>query len=201
MNLFSQRVFGYAFGIAVSMSFTIALAVIATQGRLTVLSVLLATLLSLGISVVLAALIACYRYPKRWSLSAVRAIMGWVAKRAICASLSHAMTPVECLGIMEIRGYVHLRLGVGSADGIREGFPFRLFESTANQLWGIVEVVNLEENECDCVPVIRVNEVFWTALEDRMRRDTSPPPNVYLVVGLPPPIMKELTDWLLDNWR
>ena len=201
MESFSRRAFWYTFGIAVSMSFAITLAVIVTQDRLTVLSVLLAILLSLGISVVSAALIACYRYPKRWLLSAVRSVMRKTAKRAIGYGLSQAMTPVRCLGIMEREGYVYLRLGIGISDGIREGFPFQVFESTDNQLWGIVEVVSVEEHRCDCIPVLRINEDFWAALERKMKCDTSPPSNVHLIVGYPPPVMLELTDWLLDNWR
>ena len=201
MDLFNTRAFAYTFGIALSIAFPIALAIIVTRDVLSVMCALTAILASLAISASIAALIAVYRLPLRWVIGTYRAVMRRLAKRAIRSSVSQAMTPVECLGIMETRGYVHLRLGIGSADGIREGFPFQLFESTANQLWGIVEVDNVEENQCDCVPLIRVNEEFWTALEDRMGIDTSPPPNVYLVVGFPPPVTKEFTDWLLDNWR
>ena len=201
MKLFSVKAFLYTFGIVSSMSFSIGLSVLATQGAITTPSVIVVVLASLGTSSVISTLIASYKLPLRWARWVYRSVMRRLAKRAIRSSLSQAMTPVSCLGIMETGGYVYLRLGIGSADGIRERFPFQLFESTANQLWGILEVVTVEENQCDCVPVIRVNEEFWTALENRMRSDTSPPPNVHLVVGLPPPIMKELSDWLLDNWR
>ena len=201
MNLFDRKVFRYIFAIVLALWLFAASVVIARYDAFSVESLLLSVSLGLCSSVVLAALVACYRYPKLWLVASLRSTMRRVAKKAIRSSLSQAMTPVSCLGIMETGGYVYLRLGIGSADGIRKGFPFQLFESTANQLWGIVEVVNVETNQCDCVPVIRVNEEFWTDLENRMRKDTSPPPNVHLVIGLPPPIMKELSDWLWDNWR
>ena len=201
MNLFSQRVFGYAFGIALSVAFAIALAIIVAQGVLSVLSVLVAILASLAISAAIAALIAGYRLPLRWGNGAYRAVMRRLAKKAIRASVSQAMTPVECLGIMEREGYVYLRLAIGSADGIAQGFPFQLLESTDNQLWGIVEVVNVEEHQCDCIPSVRLNEQFWASLESSMWHNTSPPPNVHLIVGYPPPIFEDMTVWLLDNWR
>lgn len=199
--LFNRKVFGYTFGVTLSIAFAVALAIVVTRDALSVLSVVLAVLASLVISTAIAALIAGYRLPVRWANGIYRKVMRKLAKRAIRASLSHAMTPVRCLGIMEREGYVYLRLGIGTSDGIREGFPFQLFESTDNQLWGIVEVVNVEEHRCDCIPVLRINEDFWAALESKMKRDTSPPSNVHLIVGYPPPIMAELTDWLLDNWR
>ncbi len=201
MERFSKRVFGYTFGIALSVAFAIALAIIVNRDVFDVSSVLLAVLASLAISAAAAALIAAYGLPMCWVNGGYRGVMRRLAKRAIRASLCQAMTPLRCLGIMEREGYVCLRLGIGSSNGIRVGFPFQLFESTDNQLWGIVQVVSVDEHRCDCIPVFRINEDFWAALESKMKWDTSPPPNVHLVLGYPPPIMEELTDWLLDNWR
>ena len=199
MRLFSTRAFLYTFAIALGLSFAIALAIAATQGTITAPSVLVAVLASVGISAVIAALIAGYRLPVRWTTWAYRAVMRRLAKRAIRSSLTQAMTPIKCLGIMEREGYVQLRLDIGLSSGITEGFSFRLLESTDNRQWGIVEVVNVGDTHSDCIPIVRSNEDFWAALEDRMRYDTSPPSNIHLVIDLPESYM-EWTEWLLDNW-
>lgn len=201
MRLYSKLAFWTAFGIAFSGFLAIALTITNNHGRLTILTVLLVVVSSLVASTALAALIASFRYPIRWCISTYRLIMRILAKKAVRSSLTMSMTPVRCLGIMEREGYVQLRLGIGLSDGIIEGFPFQVLEATDSQLWGIVSVVLAEEYHCDCIPTDRVNESFWAALEGRIKTDTSPPPNVHFIVGYPPPIMKELTDWLLDNWR
>ena len=201
MESFSKRAFRYSFGIAVSMSFAVALAVIAMQDRLTVLSVLLAILLSLVISAVLGALIACYRYPKRWLLSAIRSIMRSVAKRAIRLSLRHAMTRIECSGILEIDGGVALQVLAGTSNGVAKGTRFRAYEATDNQLWGRVEAFNMRDADCDCIPFDRVNREFWGELENRKLYNTEKPPNIYLLLDIQEINLTEQIENLLDNWR
>ena len=199
MKLFSKNVFWTVFGITLSAFLTVSLAVVATRGMLAASNVLMAVLAAVGISVALAALIAGYRLPVRWTTWAYRAVMRRLAKRAIRSSLTQAMTPIKCLGIMEREGYVQLRLDIGLSSGITEGFSFRLLESTDNRQWGMVEVVNVGDTHSDCIPIVRSNEDFWAALEDRMRYDTSSPSNIHLVIDLPESYM-EWTEWLLDNW-
>ena len=200
MESFSGRIFAYTFSIALSIAFAVALAVVVTLDALSILNLLVAILASLAISVAIAVLVAGYGLPLQWVNGAYRAVMRILAKKAIRSSLSQAMTPVECLGIMEREGYVQLRLGIGSSSGISEGFSFQLLESTDNRQWGIVEVLNVGDTYSDCIPIVRSNEDFWAALEDRMRYDTSAPSNIHLVIDLPESYV-EWTEWLLDNWR
>ncbi len=201
MQSFNRRAFWYTFGIAVSMSFAVLLAVIVTQGMFTPLNVLLAIILSSGIAVVSAALIASYRYAIRWSLAAFRSVMRRIAKSAVRASLSHAMTRVGCSGILEIDGGIGLKVQVGKSHGINEGSRFSVYEGTNNERWGGVVAVDVGDCYCDCVPYDRENTVFWEKLEDRMKSDTSPPPHVYLVRDVEETKLIEAISELLDNWR
>ena len=199
MNRFDWRIFAFVFGTAlaiVSLLFGV-VGIIGNRGLPMAVSILLVILAA---AIVSAAVIACYEYPARWFRWTYRAVMRKLAKKAVRASLSQAMTPIECLGIMEREGYVQLRLSIGSSSGITEGFSFRLLESTDSQQWGIVEVVNVGDTHSDCIPIVRSNENFWAALEDRMRYDTSSPSNIHLMIDLPESYM-QWTEWLLDNWR
>ena len=201
MNLFSQRVFGYAFGIALSVAFAVALAIIVARDVLSVLSVLVAILASLAISAAIAALIAGYRLPLRWGNGAYRAVMRRLAKKAIRASLSQAMTPIGCTGILETELGVAIKVQAGQLQGVANGARFNVYESTGNRLWGIIVAIEVRDNDCDCVPYDRVNEEFWAELENRMRTDTSAPPNVHLVLDVLEPGAIDDMMSLLDNWR
>ena len=202
MNLFSKRAFGYTFGIALSIAFAIALAIIVNRDVLSVLSVLVAVLASLGISAVIAALIAGYRLPVRWATWAYRAVMRKLAKRAIRSSLSHAMIPVKCLGIMPKEGTVALRIDYGETNGAKLDMWFNVHDCVNNELWGQVRIAETNEMTSLCVPSNRINEDFWEHLEERMRFDTSPP-NVYLVREIPPQFLESVDELLefLNNWR
>ena len=201
MNLFDRKVFRYIFAIVLALWLFAASVVIARYDAFSVESLLLSVSLGLCSSVVLAALLACYRYPKLWLVASLRSIMRRVAKKAIRLSLSSAMVPVECTGILDIDDEVALQIRVGTSNGITNGQQFNVYESTNNELWGRVVAINVRPFDCDCVPTDRVNIKFWQELERRMRYNTSKPPNVHLVRDLPVTYLTEQVENLLDNWR
>ncbi len=201
MEAFSGRVFGYAFGIALGIAFAVALTLVVAWNALSALSVLVAVLASLGISVAIAALIAGYRLPLVWSTRAYRAVMRRLARRAIRSSIAYAMTRVECLGILEIEGDVAIRVQAGQSQGVKEGTYFNVYEATDNRLWGVVRAVDVRDFDCDCIPYDMINPYFWEELENRVNTDTSKPANVYLVRDLPEAEIISTLAGLLDNWR
>ena len=201
MNLFDRKVFRYIFAIVLALWLFAASVVIARYDAFSVESLLLSLSLGLCSSVVLAALVACYRYPKLWLVASLRSTMRRVAKKAIRLSLSSAMVPVECTGILDIDDEVALQIRVGTSNGITNGQQFNVYESTNNELWGRVVAINVRPFDCDCVPTDRVNIKFWQELERRMRYNTSKPPNVHLVRDLPVTYLTEQVENLLDNWR
>ena len=201
MDQFSTRAFAYAFAIASSIAFAIALAIILTQDVLSILSVLVAVLASIAISAAIAALVAGYGFPLRWTNGAYRTVMRRLAKKAIRSSLSHAMTPIDCTGILETDFGFALRVQAGGLQGITEGSRFNVHESTDNRLWGKVIAVEVRDDDCDCVPYDRVNEEFWVEIESRLRTDTSAPSNVHLIRDALDPGSLDGILRLLDDWR
>ena len=199
MESFSGRVFGYAFGIALGIAFAVALTLVVAWNALSALSVVVAVLASLGISVAIAALIAGYRLPLVWSTRAYRAVMRRLAKRAIRSSIAYVRAPVKCLGIMEREGTVALRIAYGDGDGAKRDILFSVHDFVNHELWGQVKIVEAGESTSLCIPSDIINTDFWEHLEGRMRFDSSPP-GVYLVRVLPPHL-EESVDELLNDWR
>ena len=81
------------------------------------------------------------------------------------------------------------------------GSQFNVYESTDNGLWGIVEVVDVRDFDCDCIPYDRANTFFWEELEHRVKFDTSAPSNVYFVRNIPDSEIADTVEELLDKWR
>ena len=201
MNLFSQRVFGYAFGIALGIAFAVALAAVIYWDAFSILNVFIALVASLAISAVLATLVASYKLPRLYVERVYRAVMRRLAKKAIRSSLSYAMMPIECTGILETDFGFAVRIQAGGLQGVTEGSRFNVHESTDNRLWGKVFAVEVRDNDCDCVPYDRVNEAFWAELESRVRTDTSAPSNVHLVRDTLESGSLDGILRLLDDWR
>ena len=201
MAIFSGGAFGYTFSLVLSLSFAALLTWVGERGTLSLVAIVQIGMASFGIAIFAATFVGFFRLPLRWLRRAYFGVMRMLARRTIYASIAQVMIPVECLGIMEREGYVNLRLKMGSTDGIREGFPFKVLENTGNRLWGTIMAVSVDEYECLCIPISMNNENFWSSLESRMRFDPSPPSHVHFVAGYPSPMMEELIYWLLDNWR
>jgi hypothetical protein len=196
---FSSKVFLYSFATTVSVAVAVTLAVLAIADALSVPNVLVATAAALTGSAALAALLGSYRYPLAAAVRSYRTVMGWLALTAVESSLRHAMTGVDCTGILGRGGTVLLRLAVGTTDRTRVGDEYDVYDTANGALWGRVAVVEADGSTSLAEPVDRVNADFWEHLEERMRFDTSPPA-VYLVKRLPTELL-EMVKAVLDQWR
>ena len=196
---FNRKLFAFSFTVWLAISLYVVSRVDAQSAMFLTVNFVLVVVIVLLASAVLAALMACYRYPIRWLLRLYRSTMRSLAKRAIHASLSYAMIPVRCLGITTREGIVALRINYGAIAGARRSMLFNVHDSVNDELWGQVIIVETGELTSLCVPSNRINGDFWEHLEGRMRFDPSPP-NVYLVRELPPHF-SESVDEFLDNWR
>ena len=183
MEYFNKRLFAGAFTSVTSVSITIALAIIVGRGDFAIADIFIGVILALLVSAVIAALIAAYRLYMRGWVWIYRAATRRLAARAMNSALSHAnRTRIECSGIIEMQGTVALRILAGISQGIQSGDKFNLYEATGNAYWGNVVAVDVRESDCDCLPQDRAKVDFWESLENRMKRDTSKPPNVYLTL-------------------
>lgn len=199
MNRFNTRVFKYTFPIAVGLALTIALVVVVDVSTASGIDISISIILAILSAVVFAGLVASYHLPVRASIWAYRKIMRSLAKRAIRSGLSHAMTQIPCLGILNRNGTVALRIGIGGSDIVGVGTRFNVYDSINDELWGRVEAVEVGDVTSLCEPTDRNNLEFWEHLEARMRFDTSPP-NIYLVLEIPTELM-DVVERLLDSWR
>lgn len=156
---------------------------------------------SLLIAVFFSALVGFYRYFARLVVVVYRAAVRPLAKHAIRSSLRQAVTPMDCVGIMDREGTVHLK--IRSAEGVYagNGSQLRVVEATNGEPWGIIEVVQVTNGDyAICKPVDRQNVEFWQSLERRMKTDTSPPQNIRIVREFPPDFL-EPVEKLLNEWR
>ena len=119
--------------------------------------------------------------------------------RAIRSSLAHAMTPIECLGIMERDGEVGLRIDAEGLPVTAEYTSFNVYDKISGQLRGRVRVVAVEGSVAICVVFHAVNEDFWAHLESRVRYDSTPP-DVYLVWEERSDLA-ELAGQVFNHWR
>ena len=197
MKRFNVKVFLYSLPIAIGIALSVALVAIidvrAASSRTVAATVVLSLLSSGAFSVV----VASYGYvfsAMRWSY---RGVIRTIAKRAIRASLSDALTPIACLGIIDRNGTVALRIAAGRTDGMVPELPLNVYDAVNSTLWGRVKVVEVSDTIAFCEPYDRINPSLWNHLEDRMRTDTSPP-NVFLVPEVP---VLDAVLHLLDNWR
>lgn len=199
MRRFNRKAFLFIFGIASSILFAVGLTIVVNLNLLGFVTVLLAIIFSLLSSFILAALLACYRYPGQLFIWIYRGIMRRLAKRAFRSSLSYAMTRIACLGILEINGGVGLRVDLNAAEISEILWMLNVYDAANNDLWGRVNFVEAQDSSCIYEPLDRTNPEFWEYLEGRMKFDTTAP-SVYLVLE-PPSNLITSVDHLLNAWR
>ena len=150
---------------------------------------------------VLAALIASYRYFTSIALALYRSIVRPLAKHAVRSSLKQAMTPMTCTGILDRNGTVHLKVSLSDSGGIGEDDLLYVQEAVNHDRWGVVSVVEyVEERFVVCTPIDRVNPQFWEHLENRMGFDTTAPDNINLIRAMPTDYQRVVENFL-DDWR
>ena len=199
MKRFNTRVFLFTFPIAVSIAAAVTLTVIIDVRTASGIGISISIILAILSAVVFAGLVASYQLPVRASIWVYRAVMRGLAKRAVRSSLSHAMTQIPCLGILNRNGTVALRISIEGSNIVGVGTRFNVYDSVNDELWGRVEAFETDDAIVLCRPVYRINLDFWEHLEARMRFDTAPP-GVYLVADVPTELMNEV-ERLLDGWR
>ena len=187
--------------IAVGLSISVPLALRGQGEIVSILQLAVWVCVSLVIAVVFSALAGFYRYFARLVVVVYRAAVRSLAKHAIRSSLRQAVTPMDCVGIMDREGTVHLKIRIAEGVYAGNGSQLRVVEATNDEPWGIIEVVQVTNGDyAICKPVDRQNVEFWQSLERRMKTDTSPPQNIRIVREFPPDFL-EPVEKLLNEWR
>ncbi len=198
MKRFDRKVFLFAFSTALSIGGIVVGVVVVGSSGFTAIRIFLIVVVTILAAIIVATVAASYRILNRVAQWTYRGLMRKLAKRAIRSSFSTWLTRVECLGIINREGTVALK--VTSLASVVLTNRFNVYDNVNKELWGRVEVVQVDETTCLCVPYDRVNPEFWEHLEDRMRYDTSPP-SVYLVRQLPEAELLEWVESILNIWK
>lgn len=84
---------------------------------------------------------------------------------------------INILGKRAGENGVELIFDVGSKVGIEENTLLSIV-TMYGDLWGVVLISHVNENDCTGHALSRINENFWRQIEEDMSHDPSPPPSV-----------------------
>lgn len=73
---------------------------------------------------------------------------------------------------------VELIFNAGEGEGIKKGMFLSVVTKYGNDLWGIVRIVEVDENKCRGEVISKINLDFWRKMEKEMYSDASPPPHL-----------------------
>jgi len=73
---------------------------------------------------------------------------------------------------------VELIFNIGKNEGIREGNFLSIVTEYGNDLWGVVNIIHVDENKCRGEVISKINLDFWRKMEKEMYSDASPPPHL-----------------------
>lgn len=189
--------------IAVGLSISVPMALRGQGEIVSILQLAVWVCVSLVIAVVFSALAGFYRYIARLVVVVYRAAVRSLAKHAIRSSLRQAVTPMDCVGIMEQNGTANLKIKLSDSSAVGADDLLYVHEKVNGAVWGVVRVVELSDDcHAVCEPTDRINRQFWEHLENRMGFDNSAP-NVHLVRSTPSDYQRvaHVVENFLDEWR
>ena len=148
-----------------------------------------------SVSLVLSSVSGCWIFirnilSKVWIVGAK-----WIALRYIEKKVKEYSSEICILGLKNNSGTVNLILEVGVNDGVSPGMMLDVVTKPGGERYGEVQVIQLSNGVSIVSPTNRINTEFWGKLEDRMRADPSPPPNVVAKLQIPDGIMQFLETW------
>jgi hypothetical protein len=107
---------------------------------------------------------------------------------------------IQAIGVGERDANVVIRLEIGPQESVFLGDKFEVLNIASNEKLGTIEVIEIEETSCVCSVFDRMNVEFWDGLEERMRRDPSPPSGVRISREFPKGLLEYVRS-LVRNWR
>ena len=112
----------------------------------------------------------------RWAYARCRRPWAWVAIRVLDAASMTNYPSVPALGIADRNGDLAISLPFGGSGFIAEGDAVLALNVHTKEILGALNVASVERDSCLCI-VTNITESpdFWAGLEERVRRDFSPP--------------------------
>lgn len=110
---------------------------------------------------------------KVWIAAAKR-----IALRYVVNQMREYSSQIRIIGLTNNSGTVNLILEASSSDGIYPKARLDIITDPGGEIYGEVQVIQISNSGCKVSPTNRINTEFWEKLEDRMKSDPSPPPNI-----------------------
>ncbi len=142
-----------------------------------------------SVSLVLSIVSGCWIFirnvlSKVWIAAARR-----IAWRYVVNQMREYSSQIRILGLTNNSGTVNLILEASSSDGIYPEAMLDVVTEPGGERYGEVQVIQISNSGCTVSPTNRINTEFWERLEDRMKSDPSPPPNIVAKRQIPDEIM------------
>lgn len=115
-----------------------------------------------------------------------------MARKYIENQMREYSSQIPILGLTNNSGTVNLILEAGSSNGISPGMMLDVVTDPGGEIYGEVQVIQIDNSRCTVSPTNRINSKFWEKLEDRMNHDPSSPPNIVAKRQIPDGIMEFL---------
>ncbi len=142
-----------------------------------------------SVSLVLSIVSGCWMFIQN-VLSKVRmTIARRMVREYIENQIREYSSQIQILGLIDKSGTVNLILEQGFSNGISQGMILNVVTDPGGEVFGEAQVTELNNRGCIVSPTNRINTEFWEKLEDRMRSDPSPPPNIVAKRQIPDGIM------------
>lgn len=118
-----------------------------------------------------------------------RAFVKNMVRKYIENQMREYSSEISILGLTNNSGTVNLILEAGSSNGISRETMLNVVTYPGAELYGEVQVIQISDSKCTASPTNRINSEFWEKLEDKMKSDPSPPPNIVAKRQIPDGIM------------
>jgi len=112
-----------------------------------------------------------------------------IARRYVVNQMREYSSQIRIIGLNNNFGTVNLILEASSSDGIYPEAMLDVVTDPGGEIYGEVQIIQISNSGITVSPTNRINTEFWEKLEDRMKSDPSPPPNIVAKRQIPDGIM------------
>lgn len=189
-------VFGIVLAIVLFV-FQARLNLLSLSGNYVAINTILAVILAFGATF---AILATAVFLAKLSTRVLRNLLIGLTIYTLNQTAIQSRSTVEAIGIGSREGSIVIRLNLGTQTTDLLGIKFEILNSASKEKLGTLEVIEIEDTSCLCSVFDRINVEFWESLEERMRRDPSPPSGITISREFPDGLLEFMQD-LVRNWR
>jgi hypothetical protein len=114
-----------------------------------------------------------------------RLILSWLALFVFFVAVEKYSKPVIAESISEQHGDLVVRLPLGADNGLTSEQRIQAANSATGEILGVLSPLDIGRTACLCIVFDRMNVDFWDDLDNRKRRNFSPPSGVKFAREIP----------------